>query len=96
MTQQSQFKSGAIVYDKDGNSAIYDRPGRNGHFVFPQMNLGWGDEEMTLDRTFWPEVFDEPPPCSFFKFWIVVAFVVGGFIWSGVWLLIQMLKSMPA
>lgn len=96
MNQQTQFKSGSIVYDKRGNSAIYERPAIEGHIVFPQLVMGWGDEDATLDRTIWREVLAEPPAPSVLKFWIITAFIAGLFFWLGLWLLIELLKGLPA
>ena len=61
MNTAPTFKSGQIVYDKQGNSAVYEREVHGGHMVFPQSSLGWGDDDFLLDRTKWPEVFDSPP-----------------------------------
>lgn len=55
------FKSGQLVYDKQGNPAVYEREVHGGHIVFPQASLGWGDDDFMLDRTKWPEVFANPP-----------------------------------
>ena len=64
MSTASNFKSGQIVYDKQGNSAVYECEVHGGHMVSPEASLGWGDDDFLLDRTKWPEVFDSPPPES--------------------------------
>lgn len=62
MTTTPTFKSGQLVYDKQGNPAVYEREVHGGHMVYPETSL---DEEgnvcFMLGRVKWPEVFDSPP-----------------------------------
>jgi hypothetical protein len=70
------FKSGQVVYDKQGNPAVYEREVHGGHVVFPQVSLGWGDDDFMLDRTKWPEVFANPPAPSLWPMIILGACLI--------------------
>lgn len=80
MSTASNFKSGQIVYDKQGNSAVYEREVHGGHMVFPEASLGWGDDDFLLDRTKWPEVLASPPVKSAWSPVIVVAVIIAVFV----------------
>jgi hypothetical protein len=80
MNMKPSFQIGQIVYDKRGNSAVYEREVDGGHLVFPEASLGWGDDDFTLDRTKWPEVFVNPPVQCVWPPVIVVAAIVAVFV----------------
>lgn len=76
MTTKPTFQSGQIVYDKLGNSAVYEREVHGGHLVFPEASLGWGDDDFLLDRTKWAEVFASPPAESVWPPVLLLAVIV--------------------
>lgn len=65
MTTTPTFKSGHVVYDKQGNPALYGHPVHGGHLVFPCVWLDGDDGECSaLNHVKWPEVFHSPPEPS--------------------------------
>jgi hypothetical protein len=75
------FQSGQLVYDKRGNSAVYEREVHGGHMVYPETSL---DEEgnvcFMLGRVKWPEVFASPPAESWWPAAILVVLILGAVV----------------
>lgn len=56
------FKPGQMVYDKQGNPALYGREVHGGHLVFPCVWLDGDDGECSaLNPVKWEEVSASPP-----------------------------------
>jgi hypothetical protein len=70
----STFKSGQLVYDKQGAPALYGREVHGGHLVFPCVWLDGDDGECSaLNYVTWPEVFASAPAESLWPAAIFIA-----------------------